>query len=288
MAKAYHERLSQMSPAELAKLFRHVAQANKTKMPLIRVQTHRVGEAGEKFHTSIVDPHEEVEDVLRRHGKHLHVQLSNNVISFRGLNGVAIANIDFKAKSSGGLNPHAALLKGIAKGAKKEQEPEEDYEDEKDEPPLKVKTKTKEEKEEEEFEPNDSYPGGDEWVTPAEKAVYRKEKPVAQVTAKASQKAVRKINLPPTKTTKPKSQIKAAVRDVVRQKAQQAKQPSQLVLQHPAMSAARERFDWSGVERAYTTTKASKEEIANHFGISPKELDAKRWAEGWKRPHGVA
>lgn len=82
----------------------------------------------------------------------------------------------------------------------------------------------------------------------------------------------RKITLPQTKTSVPKQQIKAAVRSTVRQKVQ------------PTQKPLRAKFDWSGVEKDYTTTRDSLEDIGRRHGVDPQDIDYHVWSKKLRRP----
>lgn len=114
-ANHYREALKQKKPHELAGVLRNLAQAKPTKINYYRMQTY--GMDG-KFSHEIVQPHEEIEGILKNHAEHLHVKPGKGTtVTFGGKDGAAIARLTVKG-SRGGFQGHVATLQGFMAGAK--------------------------------------------------------------------------------------------------------------------------------------------------------------------------
>lgn len=124
ISNVYRKQLSKMSPKEIAGVLGSVVRVEKTKTPVLKLSSYGPTKTGKYTH-EIDDPYKEMQNIIREHGNHFHVdpltkENSGNVaIHIRGQGGVPVITINNKGKGSGGFTAFGPVINGFHASAKK-------------------------------------------------------------------------------------------------------------------------------------------------------------------------
>jgi hypothetical protein len=273
--------LKKMSPEERADWIRHtVLHAVETPMEKVGVGLqwkHSAIGLGGKYKLRSVKPSEDWEEIFNDPDNIIINKSGDLGIDFLYRDPMTGREIKF-ARHALKLNSRTGGMSGSVKGSGQEtlewfnSRPELKSSIEENKPKI------------EKPEPSDSYPGGDDWLSDAEQAVFRKERPAARVTA-ATNRAISKVAQKPAAKagviSRMKDKVKGAISKAVRPQAQpvsaKGRQPA------PAKST-KEKFDWAAIERDYTTTTASVAAIASKHGLNADDVTSHAWSKKLRRP----